>query len=238
MLTRNHYKPWIPRAYIFVFMVIQSNFAAAAESNYETYPLRINTESFRPPTTANGLEADILRSAKYMNERTESQCQRAESQASLSFNIFRDEPNLLTKEEADLLEPLYDEVFHNTDIYVHEIKRKWDRLRPFQGEIRIKNIEYKIEKCIRSHSSSSYISGHSAIGRAAANIFSVLLPNKAEALRALGNDIGENRILAGVHYLSDVEDGRKMGDIVVRELLKSPAFRKKLDDLKEKLKRL
>lgn len=77
--------------------------------------------------------------------------------------------------------------------------------------------------------SASYPSGHATLGWAWALILAQLAPDRATEILMRGREIGESRVVCGVHYLSDVEAGRANGSMLVAALQADPAFRADLD---------
>ena len=55
-----------------------------------------------------------------------------------------------------------------------------------------------------------------------------MVPEKAAELITRGQEYGDNRVLAGVHYLTDVEAGRRVATATATALLASPIFRAEL----------
>jgi acid phosphatase (class A) len=78
--------------------------------------------------------------------------------------------------------------------------------------------------------SFSYPSGHATRGTVLALILAELFPANREALLRLGRDAGWDRIVAGVHYPSDIFAGRVLGQAIVHQMLRNPRF---LQDLAE-----
>jgi len=72
--------------------------------------------------------------------------------------------------------------------------------------------------------SYSYPSGHAALGALAAIVLSRMVPEQREALFARGWDYGWNRVVAGVHFPSDIEASRLIATLIARELDKDPRF--------------
>ena len=85
---------------------------------------------------------------------------------------------------------------------------------------------------LKREESFSYPSGHSTRGTVFALVLAELFPAHREALLSFGYDTGWNRIVAGVHYPSDVFSGRVLGRAIVREMLKDPAFLRDLAETK------
>ena len=81
----------------------------------------------------------------------------------------------------------------------------------------------------------SYPSGHSSLGWAWALILSEIDPEHANAILARGRAFGESRVICGVHWQSDVEEGRFMGASAVARLHADPAFRADLEAARAEL---
>ena len=70
----------------------------------------------------------------------------------------------------------------------------------------------------------SYPSGHAALGWAWALILAELAPDRADALLQRGHAFGQSRVVCGVHWQSDVDNGRVMGAAAVARLHADPTF--------------
>ncbi len=82
---------------------------------------------------------------------------------------------------------------------------------------------------------ASYPSGHATRGMADALILAELVPEARQALLDRGQRIGFDRVVAGVHFPSDVLAGRILGQAVARALLADGAFRTALMALRDEL---
>ena len=71
---------------------------------------------------------------------------------------------------------------------------------------------------------ASYPSGHSAIGWGVALVLSEVAPNAQDAILKLGYELGESRIIAGYHFLSDVQAARLLASATVARLHADPEF--------------
>jgi acid phosphatase (class A) len=70
----------------------------------------------------------------------------------------------------------------------------------------------------------SYPSGHTMLGFELAVVLASLIPEKAQALLARAENYGENRILCGFHFRSDVTAGQQFGTVLAVEMLQHPRF--------------
>jgi acid phosphatase (class A) len=100
-------------------------------------------------------------------------------------------------------------------------KTHFNRTRPLIGDDRPVCIAR--EDWMRTN--ASYPSGHAMVGWAWGLVLAELAPTKASGLVQAGREIGESRVICGVHYQSDVEAGRMLGATMVAEEHANAAFR-------------
>ena len=72
---------------------------------------------------------------------------------------------------------------------------------------------------------ASYPSGHAMTGWAWGLVLGELAPARASGLMQAGREIGDSRVICGVHYQSDVEAGRMLGAAMVSAEHAQAAFR-------------
>ena len=105
---------------------------------------------------------------------------------------------------------------------VGELKGHFARPRPYNEDPRIK-------PSVSLERSYAYPSGHAAWGAMEAAVLADLVPKLQEAILERGRQVGNDRVLAGVHHPSDVEAGQKLGAALAAIWLKDPARRGQLD---------
>jgi acid phosphatase (class A) len=71
---------------------------------------------------------------------------------------------------------------------------------------------------------ASYPSGHAMAGWAWALVLTELQPATADAVLKVGREVGESRVICGVHFQSDIEAGRTLSAAMVARLHADPAF--------------
>ena len=96
-------------------------------------------------------------------------------------------------------------------------KKLHARPRPSQVDPRVK-------PCVPVPASASYPSGHVTRAYAWAAVLAEIFPEQRDALFARAAHAGWGRVLAGVHYPTDVVAGKLLAAAVVSELKKSAAF--------------
>jgi acid phosphatase (class A) len=209
-----------------------SSFSASAKNTMYLNTRSLDLQSFpAPPVSGSELDArdmDVVRS--YQVARTSAQCQRAYSEATAAFQSFFGAPyGPLDEKEIKALHDLYIDVLITTDAFVVELKHQYNRPRPY---LRDKGIKL----CVPPHGAPSYPSGHAAISQAAARVLSAIFPDRHNALLARAAQIGEDRVLGGVHHPSDIEAGRLLGDMVFNALMRNKDFQSRLLNLQKALR--
>ena len=179
-----------------------------------------------PPALGTRIDhQDYLQLIEYQETRTDEQCKQAARQWIPYFEALFQNSGALTKEESVRAEPLLRPVLHLTEKVTDHYKKLYQRERPYSRFP-------EIEPCIKKISGNkSYPSSHAAIGTVGACVLAEIFPVKKAALLEHGWDIGELRVIAGVHHPSDVEAGREVGQKICDHLKKQKDFKQALKAL-------
>lgn len=71
---------------------------------------------------------------------------------------------------------------------------------------------------------ASHPSGSASVGMAYGAVIAALVPDRAGAVTEIGRQIAVSRMVCGMHYPSDVDDGAALGDAVARAIIATPGF--------------
>lgn len=112
-------------------------------------------------------------------------------------------------------------------------KRKYNRVRPLIGD----DLPVCIPREDWMKTNGSYPSGHSGTGWAWGLVLAELAPAQATALIEAGREVGDSRIVCGVHYPSDIEAGRVVASALVARLHAEPQFQRDMTAAKRELAR-
>jgi acid phosphatase (class A) len=123
-------------------------------------------------------------------------------------------------------EAFFAKLMATTREVVSGLKEHYKRLRPFEGH------PDQIQLLVRHEPGYSYPSGHTTRSRLCALVLGELDPGKRKAINQVAERVGLDRILAGEHYLTDIEGGRKLAKILYSCLNKNPDFRAELAEVK------
>jgi acid phosphatase (class A) len=110
-------------------------------------------------------------------------------------------------------------------------KDYFKRPRPFVADPGLDGCDHSKTKPL-----TSYPSGHATLGYSLGYVLEALLPEKAAVIAARADDYAYSRMVCEMHYRSDVEAGRVLGEWVGRAMLASPAFQPQLDAARAELK--
>jgi len=84
--------------------------------------------------------------------------------------------------------------------------------------------------------SGSYPSSHATRGQLTAIILANMVPEKSAQIYARGREYGENRIVAGVHFPSDIEGGRLSATAIAAVLMQNDQFKMDFNEAKAELR--
>ncbi len=126
-----------------------------------------------------------------------------------------------------LTEALLDRAGRATKACTDMLKKRYARPRPYL-------VEPRVVPAVQRETSPSYPSGHATRGVVYAAVLSELAPGRREALERRGLLVGTDRVIAGVHWPSDIAAGQRLGALIARALLADPAFRRALEETRAK----
>jgi acid phosphatase (class A) len=235
------------------FMALVFVVPALADDLHYITPAQIDLAQVLPPPPALGSDAqrrDIA--AMLAVQRTRTKAAVARAIADDPFSVFRFADVLGPNFNAARLPKLaafLDRVWHDIDALTSGTRTYWHRERPFLIERNIHPLaDLKKGLCNDEPGHGtvapscpngfkySYPSGHTAFGAAMAIILAQMVPERRAALFARGWQYGENRIVAGVHYPTDIEAGRLAAAIIVVLMMQNEHFRADLAAAKAELR--
>lgn len=120
-----------------------------------------------------------------------------------------------------VLDRLMARVFHDANSVAERVKARQARPRPIGDDPQRRACQVV---SAGARNSASYPSGSAAVGAAYGEAFAALEPDRAEAVRRIGHQIGVSRLICAMHYPTDVAVGERIGRDVVVQAVATPAF--------------
>jgi len=130
-----------------------------------------------------------------------------------------------TEKNLPITTKVMDDAYAQSKAFSKSAKVIWNRQRPPYEDSRIK-------PCVPLDTDGSYPSGHGTRSMVWAHLLIAIFPDKAEAILARANQIGDDRVIAGVHFPSDVAAGKILGTEIARLLLANDQFKEEFDRAK------
>jgi acid phosphatase (class A) len=183
-----------------------------------------------PPAPASEAQkADIAVTMEWQKKRTQADCDKAAITAKSTYDSFWGAKSLFPEPLPKEVKEFFDRLALDLDEAVTNMKERWERPRPF--------VAYpgQAEPCIKKSSGFSYPSGHSTFSRVFANVLTDIAPERKAEFFAKADEIAQDRVIGGVHYLTDIEAGKRFGDLYHAKLLESEAYRKDIEKMKSLL---
>jgi acid phosphatase (class A) len=116
---------------------------------------------------------------------------------------------------------LLDRAHASASAPIRDAKARFRRVRPYDADRRV-------TPAVPPEDTPSFPSSHATRGVLIARVLAALAPSRGEALNEAGQRAGFDRVLAGVHYPSDVLAGQRLGEALAAALLQDPAFARDL----------
>lgn len=166
----------------------------------------------------------------------------ARATADTEISIFRFADVLgqkFTRDNLPKLKSFFDRVRHSEVGPVTMVKDRWERPRPFVASTKVHPLPKAKDGVLNDDKrtySYSYPSGHSTFGATCAILLSQMVPEKRAELYARGWQYGKDRVVAGVHFPSDVEAGRIDATVLVYAMMQNPEFQKDFAEAKAELR--
>jgi acid phosphatase (class A) len=176
-------------------------------------------------------EADVATLRQWQQPDDSLRWKLANADVKMSYDRFAQAFAMdINPVDTPLLVHLLDRVEQDVQAVAFSAKNFYDRPRPYQ-RFQMEHVcgaEKAPEPETPLKGGSSYPSGHTSFGWAAALILAEVAPEQGQALLARGRQYGESRIVCAVHYPNDVAAGQVIATAVVERLYSVPEFSRDL----------
>jgi hypothetical protein len=163
-------------------------------------------------------QSDIQAVLARQQSRTPAEIARAQSEEDLAPTAFASVfGSWFTPEKLPLTFTLLNQATDDAHLIAASAKKLWNRPRPPLQDPNIHPV-------VTLPPSASYPSFHATRGVLWSVILAQLAPDLKAPILARGLQIGQDRVIAGVHFPTDVAAGQKLGGAIADLLLKNARF--------------
>lgn len=186
-----------------------------------------------PPPVAGSAEdkADAAAVHAYEKARTPETSERAK--ADNEMTIFRLASVVLgpdfTPEKLPVTTAFFAKVKLDSGQPSEAIKAFYNRPRPGLADP-------TLQPLLPLPKNPAYPSGHTTWARMNAIVLSAMVPEKKAEIFARADEYSDDRIVAGVHYPTDVAAGKIAGSLIAQKQLENPAFHQDFEAAKTELR--
>jgi acid phosphatase (class A) len=182
-----------------------------------------------PCANCEGTKAELDELAGLERARTAEQARHAAKDARRSVARFREGGSIaFDAAKLEACEGFFLKRRKEEKTFVDEAKDTFCRLRPYDTP---GNTLHPVDEA-KPDASFSYPSGHATYGATAGFLLAEMLPEKRAEIYRRINDYARSRMVAGVHFRSDVEAGKLFGAAIAASLFAKPEFREEFEDAK------
>jgi len=202
-------------------MAISAASNAMAADTYYISPTEIDLlQILAPPPAPDSPagKADLQAVIATVDARTDADIKQAQEDDKRTVFRFADVmgPNF-NAETLPLTAQLFQHVYEDGNAATLAAKNFFQRKRPFVVDPDIKII-------VNQPPDFSFPSNHSTFGNESGILLAAMVPEKANAIFARAAAYAHNRVVAGVHFPTDVEGGRIAASVIDNTFLHNPRF--------------
>ncbi|MDR0534591.1 MAG: phosphatase PAP2 family protein [Verrucomicrobiales bacterium] len=184
-------------------------------------PAALHFEQFlvQPPANDSSItKSELIGMLELQRLRTDAEIMRAKSEEHLAIGAFASTLGTwFDEKKLPLTAKLLTQVKEDCKLSSELQKNYWNRPRPFA-------LEPRLHPCVEKPDNASYPSGHSELAVTWGLVLAELVPDERQQILARAWQVGDDRVLAGVHYPSDVAAGRLAAQELFELMQKSPEF--------------
>jgi acid phosphatase (class A) len=125
---------------------------------------------------------------------------------------------------------LFERIVKTEDAVLNPAKKQFDRPRPYTLNKLVDPI------VVHNSPSGAWPSGHTTVGTLIGIVLCNVDPEKKVEIMRRSWEYGNNRIVAGVHYRSDVEMGRISGSVIANAIMARADFKSDFAAAKRELR--
>ena len=178
-----------------------------------------STRFLAPPPDSRATKREIEEMLVLQHNRTPQQVIQTIADVRQNVLMFADVMGpQFTRANLTATIKLFDKLYQTESAINKQAKEKWKRVRPSSADKRLTPSTF--------YKSYSYPSGHATYAYLAGIVLADLMPQMREQIYDRAYAFGENRVIGGVHYPSDVEAGRRLASMIAVLIQQNPDFQR------------
>lgn len=206
----------------------------ASDAKPFTTAKEINLLDLLPPPPANDsakMKAELGEILTIQVTRTPEMEARAKADSEENVWRYADVINnpKFTRENLPKFSAFFDRIVETEGAVVDPAKDVWKRPRPHLYSDLVKPV-------VPLSKSGSYPSGHTTVGTLMGIVLSNMVPEKKEALMRRAWEYGQNRVIGGIHYPTDIEAGRIAGTVIAQTIMQHDDYKAEFAAAKAELR--
>jgi len=209
---------------------------AAEEAQPFTTAQQVDLTHILPPPPANDsaqTQRELREVLDMQQKRTPEMASQAKADAEENVWVYSNVMGPKFNAKAlPAVSAFFDRIVATEAAVVDPAKDFWKRPRPHM-------LDSRIEPIVKRSSSGSWPSGHTTLGTLMGITLANMVPEKRAAIMTRAWQYGDNRVVAGIHYPSDIEMGRIAGSVISQQLSQQQDFlqqyRQARDELRQAL---
>jgi acid phosphatase (class A) len=211
------------------FLIVWGQTALAVECQGRSDEPLVGLLQPPPCETCEETKAELVELVALEKGRTPEQVEHAARDAELSLPRFLEGAGIaFDKEALKACEDFFLKRRKAEAASVKAAKSAFCRVRPYATS---GNNLHPIQEA-KPRESFSYPSGHSTYGATTGFLLAAMMPEKKAVIYERINDYAHSRMVAGVHYRSDVEAGKLYGTAIAAALFAKPGFQAEFNKAK------
>lgn len=211
------------------------NVFAAEEARPFTTAQQVDLTKILPPPPANDsaqTKRELQEVVDIQEKRTPEMAAKAKADAEENIWVYSDVmgPEFNSK-ALPLTNAFFERIVATEAAVVDPAKDFWKRPRPHMLDSRIKPI-------VKLSTSGSWPSGHTTLGTLMGITLANMVPEKRAEIMARAWQYGYHRVVAGIHYPSDIEAGRIAGSVISQQIAQQQDFQQQYQQAQQELRQV
>lgn len=208
---------------LLMLAALATSAAWGREANYVTSKIMLERVLAPPPAPdSKAQEADLKAVLDAQRKRSKSEVEASRADAQISaFRIGDVLGPKFTAENLPFTAQFLRRATADMGDAISSAKKHFNRTRPY-------NASNKVKPTIDPPGGGSYPSGHSAFAYLNGILIAAMVPERASEIWTRAEQYANHRVVAGVHFPTDVDAGRVSASVIANALFQEPKF---LEDL-------